>query len=225
MKPGNQPLFRIPTIFGGVIMNECKSAALMNWILDQAMSGVPPFSPAAELAEAVRAKHPTATARQQAENLILRESVKNFSTGFVTGLGGAVTLPLAVPSAILSSWLLQARLVAAIALLGGHDLQDPRLRQLVLWALFGDTVKEVLKTSGVPVANRLTARFAIELPAKVFMAVQRKLGLIFMERTTRWGMTNLLKIVPVAGGAVAGTLDAVVMRKVGHTAMEWFIEA
>ncbi len=205
-------------------MNESKSAALMNWILDQALSGVPPFAPASELADAIRAKHPDATARQLAERLILRESVKNFSTGFVTGLGGPVTLPLAVPSSLLSSWLLQARLVAAIALLGDHDLDNPRMRSLVLWALFGDAVKEVLKTAGVPMAKNLTARIVIQLPAHVFMAVQRKLGLVFLERTTRWGMNNLLKIVPVAGGAVAGTLDAIVMRKVGNTAIEWFIE-
>jgi len=205
-------------------MNESKSAALMNWILDQALSGVPPFAPASELVDAIRAKHPDATARQQAEKLILRESVKNFSTGFITGLGGPVTLPLAVPSSLLSSWLLQARLVAAIAKLADHDLDNPRIRSLVLWALFGDAVKEVLKTTGVPMAKNLTARIVIQLPAHVFMAVQRKLGLVFLERTTRWGMNNLLKIVPVAGGAVAGTLDAIMMRKVGNTAIEWFIE-
>lgn len=205
-------------------MNESKSAALMNWILNQALTGVPPFSPASELAEKIRVKYPSATPRQLAEKLILREAVKNFSTGFITGLGGPVTLPLAVPSSILSSWLLQARLVAAIALLGDHNLDNPRIRSLVLWALFGDAVKEMLKTAGVPLARNLTSRLVIQLPAHVFMAVQRKLGLVFMERTTRWGMTNLLKLVPVAGGAVAGTFDAVVMRQVGNTAIEWFIE-
>jgi hypothetical protein len=207
---------------GGDHMNETKSAALMNWILDQALSGVPPFSPASRLVDEIRTRLPDATPRAQAERLILRESVKNFSTGFVTGLGGPVTLPLAVPSSLLSSWLLQARLVAAVAILHGHDLQDPRLRSLVLWALFGDTVKEVLKTGGVPLANRITAKLVIQLPASVFMAVERKLGLVFLERTTRWGMNNLLKIVPVAGGAVAGTLDAMVLRRVGATALEWF---
>jgi len=224
MEPGNQLMFLVPAIFGGVVMKESKSTILMNWILDQALAGVPPFAPASALAEDMRRRLPDASPHAHASKLILRESVKNFSTGFVTGLGGPVTLPLAVPSAILSSWLLQARLVAAIALLHGHDLKDPRIRSLVLWALFGDAVKEVLKSTGVPLTNRLTARFVIALPANVFMAVQRKLGLIFLERSTRWGMNNLLKIVPVAGGAVAGTLDAVVLRRVGNTANEWFGE-
>jgi hypothetical protein len=223
MKAGNQPMIVVP-FFGGVVMSESKSAALMNWILDQTLSSVPPFTPATTLAAAMQEKLPDATARQRAEKLILRESVKNFSAGFITGLGGPVTLPLAVPSSILSSWLLQARLVAAIAELGGHDLKDPRIRSLVLWALLGDAVKEVLKSAGVPLTNRLTAKFVVALPAGVFMAVQRKLGLVFLERSTRWGMNNLLKIVPVAGGAVAGTLDAVVLRRVGNTAVDWFIE-
>ena len=205
-------------------MHDTKSATMMNWILEQALSGVPPFSPASALVEELRRKMPDATPRAQARKLILRESVKNFSTGFLTGLGGPVTLPLAVPSSILSSWLLQARLVAAVALLHGHDLEDPRLRSLVLWALFGDTVKEVLKTGSVPLANRITAKLVVQLPASVFMAVERKLGLVFLERTTRWGMNNLLKIVPVVGGAVAGTIDAVVLRRVGDTALAWFGE-
>ncbi len=217
------PLFFLHEREPDMMSNHNKATLLMNWIVDQALSGLPPMAPAEELAR--KAGEFPGTLRQKAEKLILRESVKNFSTGFVTGLGGPVTLPWAIPSSLTASWLLQTRLVAAIAKLGGHDLNDPRIRSLVLWALFGDAVKEVLKAAGVPVTKKITAQVFIKLPSHVFMAVQRKLGLLFLERTTRWGMNNLLKVVPVLGGAVAGTIDAVILKKVGKTAVELFIES
>jgi hypothetical protein len=110
-----------------------------------------------------------------------------------------------------------------VAKLGGHDLEDPRIRKLVLWALFGDAVKEILKTSGVQVFNRFTATFMIRLPAGVIAAVQRKLGFLFLERATRQGAAGLVKAVPVLGGVVSGVVDAAVLRRVGHTAIEWFL--
>lgn len=202
---------------------ELKTETVMNWILQQALSGVSPFSPADDLVREIRSIHPDAAPVELARKLVKRESFKNFSTGFVTGLGGFVTLPLAIPSSLMASWALQARLVAAIAKLGGHDLEDPRIRKLVIWALFGDAVKEVLKASGVHLVNRFTASVMIRLPAGIIMAVQRKLGLLFLERATRQGAAGLVKAVPVAGGVVSGFVDAAVLRRVGNTAIAWFL--
>lgn len=200
-----------------------KTETIMEWILQQALAGVPPLSPAATLAEEIQRIYPQADAKTLAYKLVQRESYKNFSTGFITGIGGLVTLPWALPSSLVASWVLQARLVAAIAKLGGHDLEDPRIRKLVVWALFGDAVKEVLKDSGVHLLKRFTVSFMIRLPANVIMAVQRKLGLIFLERATRHGAAGLVKVVPVVGGVVSGFIDAAVLRRIGKTAIKWFL--
>ncbi len=203
---------------------EMNPETLMEWILRQALEGVPPFSPADALVEEIRRAHPADPPRELAKKLMKRESYKNFSTGFITGLGGFVTLPMAIPSSILASWVLQARLVAAVAKLGGHDLEDPRIRKLVIWALFGDAVKEVLKASGVQLFNKFTASFMIRLPAAAIAAVQRRLGLLFLERATRQTAAGLVKAVPVAGGVVSGMVDAAVLRRVGRTAIAWFLD-
>lgn len=200
-----------------------KTETIMEWILQQALVGVPPLSPAATLAEEIQRIYPQTDPKTLAYKLVQRESYKNFSTGFITGIGGLVTLPLALPSSLVASWVLQARLVAAIAKLGGHDLEDPRIRKLVMWALFGDAVKEVLKTSSVHLLKRFTVSFMIRLPANVIMAVQRKLGLLLLERATRHGAAGLVKAVPVVGGVVSGFIDAAVLRRIGNTAIEWFL--
>ncbi len=54
--------------------------------------------------------------------LIRRETRKNFTSGFLTGLGGVVTFPVSIPAALGASWLIQARMAAAIAKIYGHDL-------------------------------------------------------------------------------------------------------
>jgi len=51
--------------------------------------------------------------------LIKWETAKNFTTGFLTGLGGFITLPVAVPAALAASWVVQARMAAAIACIYG----------------------------------------------------------------------------------------------------------
>ena len=77
------------------------------------------------------------------------------------GLGGVLTLPVAVPSALGASWVIQARMVAAIAGIYGHDIRSDRVRTLVLLALVGDSAKEVVKAAGVKVSEKVTTKLLI----------------------------------------------------------------
>jgi uncharacterized protein (DUF697 family) len=60
---------------------------------------------------------------------------KNFTSGFVTGLGGLLTLPFALPAGFAASWVIQARMAAAIARIYGHDLRSERMRTLIVATL------------------------------------------------------------------------------------------
>jgi ABC-type uncharacterized transport system permease subunit len=77
--------------------------------------------------------------------LIRWEAAKNFTSGFLTGLGGVVTLPVTIPSALGASWITQARMCGAIAAVYGHALKEDRVRTLVLLAMIGDSGKEILR--------------------------------------------------------------------------------
>jgi hypothetical protein len=48
-------------------------------------------------------------------------------TGFLSGVGGIVTLPVAVPAALFASWLIAARLALCIAHLHGFDVFAPEV--------------------------------------------------------------------------------------------------
>lgn len=109
-----------------------KAVVLAQWIQAKAVAGVPPLCGAADLA-AEYARDPSyTTTGQRVKALIRWEASKNFASGFVTGLGGILTLSVAVPAALGAYWLLQARLAAAIAALHGHSLKEDRVRTLVL---------------------------------------------------------------------------------------------
>jgi len=104
-------------------VDSSKALQLVNWIVDKAIDGVPPLSSAHDLAQEYLIDKSYPDHDERVGSLINWETSKNFTTGFITGLGGLLTLPIAVPSALGASWVIQARMVGAIAVIYGHDLQ------------------------------------------------------------------------------------------------------
>ncbi len=189
-----------------------------NFLLERGLAGVPPLSSAVELAAEYRRDPRYKTADLRVDALINSESTKNFSTGFLTGLGGALVLPVAIPSALAASWLLQARLSGAIASLYGHDLQSPRVRHLILRSLAGDVTRGALEDlrldEGTTVARHVLAR----IPGRALVELNKRVGLRLL--TGGWGgrLLGLTRVVPLVSGVVGGTYDAAVCRAVGRAA-------
>jgi len=86
------------------------------WLSDHAIDGIPSLSSAQDLATEYVRNQSYRNDRQRIDALINWETSKNFTSGFVTGLGGMVTLPVALPAGFAASWMIQARMAAAIAL-------------------------------------------------------------------------------------------------------------
>jgi hypothetical protein len=189
-----------------------------NFLLERGLAGVPPLSSATELADEYRHDRRYTTDDQRVDALINSEAVKNFSTGFLTGLGGALVLPVAIPSALAASWLLQARLAGAIASLYGHDLESPRVRKLILRSLAGDVTREALDELD-SADDDSPARTAMAwIPGRALVELNKRIGLRLL--TGGWGgrLLGLTRIVPLVSGVVGGTYDAAVCRAVGRTA-------
>src|ERR1044072_1075549 len=103
---------------------------LLDWAYDRAVQGVPGLEGAEELARdcAVRC----ATTEDAVARVIAPQTGKAGIAGFVTGCGGAISLPIALPANLLGTLYIQLRLVAAVAHLRGHDLQSAEVRTLAL---------------------------------------------------------------------------------------------
>jgi hypothetical protein len=150
--------------------------------------------------------------------LIRSHTLMNFGTGFVTGLGGLVTLPVAVPAAMTASWVIHTRLSGAIATLHGHDIDDERVQTFVMLSLLGDSGKNVLRNAGITVANRIASRSVEAIPARLITEINKRIGMRLITKSGERGVVNLTKAVPVAGGVVGGGIDALYCNAVGRRA-------
>ena len=71
--------------------------------------------------------------------------------GFLTNIGGLVTMTVTIPANVSGLALLQAHMVGGIAHLRGYDLADPRVRNAVLACMLGgDSVTSLIKAKKLP---------------------------------------------------------------------------
>ncbi len=93
--------------------NESTAMQLTGWLIDNAIAGVGPMSGAMELADEYMTDSGYSSDNNRISAMINWETSKNFTSSFLTGLGGMITLPVQVAGALGASWLVQARLAAA----------------------------------------------------------------------------------------------------------------
>jgi hypothetical protein len=199
-----------------------RALKLINWITDKGINGVPLLYSAKRLAQEYQTDSSYPGDRERIDSLIKWETTKNFTSGFITGLGGVITLPVAIPAAFGASWLIQARMAAAVALIGGHDIASDRVKTFLLACLAGDACKDILKDVGIRVGNGM-ARVAIQkIPGQVLIEINKRVGFRLLTKAGEKGAVNLMRMVPVVGGLVCGTFDGVACRVVGKQAKRLF---
>ena len=223
VRAGISPGFERTLVVMQVEPTDASAGRLVSYLLEKGLDGVPPLSSAENLATEYLIDQGYATHDRRVDALIKWETTKNFTTGFITGLAGIIALPVAIPSALGASWLLQARMVGAIAHIYGHDLAAERVRTMILLSLAGDVAKEAMKGFGVKVAGGpLTQRAVDQIPGRLLVELNKRIGLRLLTKAGERSAVNLTRVVPVVGGVVGGTFDAVVCRKVGRTAKSLF---
>ncbi len=203
---------------------ENKALTLVKWISDKAIDGVRPLSSAHDLADEYLLDHGYPDDESRIDSLINWETSKNFTSGFVTGLGGVIVLPFSLPAAFAASWVIQARMAAAIARIYGHDLHSDRVRTFILAALVGDSLKDIAKVSGIAIGRGLTKSLIEKVPGKMLIEINKRVGFRLLTRAGEKRAINLMKGLPFVGGMVGGTFDAVACRVVGHNARRLFAQ-
>lgn len=191
-------------------VNKGLMAKTLDWAYSKAISGFTGVDSAYDLGNSYLQQN--GTLEQQVDSLIKWQVAKATTSGFVTGLGGVMTMPLTVPANIASVIYVQIRMITAIAYMGGHDIRDDRVKSLVYICMVGNGAKELLKDVSVKAGERLLT--------KTIEAVSLKLTSKIGEK----GVTSLGKAVPVLGGLVGGSFDGFTTRVVGKVAKKIFIE-
>jgi len=202
--------------------SDSKALQVVKKIVDYGIDGVGPLSSASDLHQEYASDGAYPDNHSRVDALIRWESSKNFTTGFLTGLGGFITLPVAIPAALGASWIVQARMCGVIAKIYGHDIHEDRVRTLVLLSLVGDAGKEILKEAGVKIGQRLTISAINRIPGRILIEINERVGFRLLTKAGEKGVVNLIKFVPVAGGLVSGAFDGVTCYSIGKTAKSIF---
>ena len=188
---------------------------------DKALNGVAGMKGAADLATDYMAHGGDLEA--QVDALIKNQIIKCGTSGFLTSLGGFITLPVALPANVASVIYMQMQMIAAIARMGGYDLHDDRVKTLIIACLCGNEVKEILKQAGIQIGKKLTERAVQKISSALIVRINRAVGFRLLTKFGTKGAINLSKAIPVIGGFIGGGVDAYSTKVIGNKAKELFI--
>jgi hypothetical protein len=76
--------------------------------------------------------------------------------GFVTGVGGILTLPVATPANLAGVLSIQIRMIGAIARQCGYDVRSDQEKTLVIACLAGSAALDILKDIGINIGTHVT---------------------------------------------------------------------
>ena len=201
-------------------LNENKVMQVLDWAYDKSINGVVGLDSARELADSYM--NQKGTRIDQVNSLIRWQNAKSGTSGFLSGLGGILTLPITIPANIASVMYIQIRMIAAIAHMGAHDLRDDRVKSLVYICLTGNAAKDIFKDIGIVVGKKLTENAIKNISAKSLTAINQKVGFRLLTKFGEKGVINLGKSIPLVGGIVGGTFDSVATNTIGNVARNTF---
>lgn len=196
---------------------------LLDSCYEKCLNGIPYVSPSvAELANDYLDKYP---AKQQAcKAMINNQIIKCTTSGFITGFGGVITMPVALPANIGSILYVQMRMIACTAYMAGFELNSDQTQTLVYACLAGVAVNELVKQAGVKFGLKFANGLIKKIPGKVLTKINQKVGFRFITKFGSKGIINLGKLVPGVGAVIGGGLDLVETKVIGVRAYKWFFE-
>jgi anti-sigma factor RsiW len=195
--------------------------SLSRWLIDKAISGLPPLHSAAALARSYESNPRYAHAEARIDAMVRYEIGKNFSAGFVTGMAGFMSLPVALPANLAVTWLLQARLSATLANLRGYPLADPWTQSMVLMSLTDAAAPELMRQSGIRLSQWATRHLVSTVSDAALLRLQQRVSSRLL--TGMAAKRTVGRMVPVVGAAVGGAFDAYAAQSVAQAARRLFV--
>lgn len=202
-------------------LTQSKVMDALDWAYDKAVSGVAGLDSSSEMAAEYLAGN--GTLEEKINSLIRWQNTKAGTSGFLTGLGGIITMPVTVPANIASVMYVQIRMIAAIAKMCKQDLHSDRVKTIVYACLVGDAAKDILKDVGIVIGSKVATNAIKSISGKTITAINQKVGFRLLTKFGEKGVINLVKVVPLLGGVVGGTVDAVATNLIGNVARDTFI--
>lgn len=189
---------------------------------EKALDGLPTSKKVSDLGEYYLNRY--SKKETAAKRLIDAQVAKCTTSGFVTGLGGLITLPITVPANLGSVLYIQLRMIASIAYIGGFNPSDDEVQTMAYLCLTGTAISDVIKGTGIKVGQKVAISALKKLPGSILTKINQKVGFRLVTKFGEKGIVNIAKLVPVVGGVVGGVIDFGGTKVIGQTAYNMFIK-
>lgn len=194
---------------------------LLDSCYSKCLNGVPKVSSDVEtMANDYLQKYTTS---EEACKAMLRNQIAKCTTsGFVTGFGGIVTMPVTLPANVGSVLYVQMRMIACTAYMAGYELNSDQTQTFVYACLAGVAVNELIKQASIKFGIKFANGLIKKIPGKVLTKINQKVGFRFITKFGTKGIVNLGKLLPGVGAIVGGSLDLVETKIIADRAYKWF---
>lgn len=210
-----------------MVVKELVSEQDMMKFLDEAykkvLDGIPRVSPPVKtLAEDYLKKHKTK--EEACKSMMQHQVIKCTTSGAVAGLGGFLTLPVALPANIANVLYVQMRMIACTAYMAGYELNSDQTQTFVYACLAGVAVNQIVKKVGIKIGEKVFKNIIKKIPKEVIFAINKKVGFRLLTKAGEKGAVNLGKLVPGVGAVIGGGFDFLETKIIANRAYKWFFE-
>lgn len=204
-------------------MLEREMMNLLDVCYDKALQGVLPGEKSIEeLAEDYLAK--TSSREKAIDKLIGYQTVLCGTNGFITGLGGLLVLPVAIPANVAGVIYVQLRMIAAIAHINGYDIYSDQVRTIAYACLTGSSAANVLKNVVIKISEKMAVNALKKVPGAILIKINQQVGFRLVTKFGQKGLMNVVKMMPLVGGVVGGVFDTGMTLTIGNIAKKVFSE-
>lgn len=184
----------------------------------RAIKGVGPLPPAAAAADK-HLKDCGGDVDKAVHDVIETHVRLSAAQGFVTNIGGLVTMAATVPANISGLALLQCRMIAGIAHLRGYNLDDPRVRNAILLTMLGeDHVNALVKKRKIPGSPMVIATAPTHDPSLDPVIAGEVTSALMGRVVGKRAVKTVVRKVPIAGGFYGAGSDGYTTWQVGRYA-------
>jgi len=193
---GKQVVARTPAVVGGMLRN----------LVEFAIDGNTTF-PGAK-ATAVKALQAKGERELAIDSLVTQHIGLASAQGFLTSVGGLLTLPVGLPANIAGMGVLSVRMIASIAHLRGYDVDDRRVRAALTLAMLGDDeVRRLVSDGKLPSTPLAIATAPMFDPALDQSINERVMGSLAGRLGGKHLAVVEVRRIPLVGGGVGAAVD------------------
>lgn len=205
------------------VLSQADMMNLLDSLYSKCIQGIPMISSPIEKMADDYLQH-NATVEDAAKDMINKQVIKCTTSGFITNLGGIITLPVTIPANVGSVMYVQMRMIACAAYMAGYDVHTDQVQTLVYACLAGVSVMEVVKKAGIKIGQKGLENLIDKIPGKVLIAINQKVGFRMLTKFGETGAINIGKAIPVVGGVIGGGFDFIDTKFIGNRAYNQFIK-